>query len=145
MTATIRSRPPHWSHVIIAVVFSSVGGRAVSRYVSPIANVTSPRMCSKSARCRAAAKPKSRTFWKPQDYAAFERVLQDARGRVQMRVLAYPVPKDDHFLMVCRDVERNALRANLVQCAEDWLWRSHWHRLQRNEFAKAVLNDPSTE
>ena len=31
---------------------------------------------------------------------------------------------DDHFLTVCRYVERNALRAKLVKRAEDWRWSS---------------------
>ena len=31
---------------------------------------------------------------------------------------------DDHFLTVCRYVERNALRAGLAPRAEDWLWGS---------------------
>jgi|GEM_PF-4317685 hypothetical protein len=30
-------------------------------------------------------------------------------------------------LSVCRSVERNALRANLVTWAEDWRWGSLWH------------------
>jgi putative transposase len=32
------------------------------------------------------------------------------------------VQSDEHFLTVCRSVERNALRANLVGRAEDWWW-----------------------
>ena len=37
---------------------------------------------------------------------------------------------DDHYLSVCRYVERNALRANLVARAEDWPWSSRhaWGR-----------------
>jgi putative transposase len=35
----------------------------------------------------------------------------------------------DHFFTVCRYVERNALRANLVQRAQDWRWGS-LHRWQ---------------
>ena len=31
---------------------------------------------------------------------------------------------DGHFLTVCRYVERNALRANLVKRADDWRWSS---------------------
>jgi putative transposase len=37
---------------------------------------------------------------------------------------SFPVRSDEHFLTVCRDVERNALRANLVGRAEDWRWGS---------------------
>src|SRR5204863_9755436 len=33
-----------------------------------------------------------------------------------------------HFLWVCRYVERNALRANLVGRAEEWRWSSLWQR-----------------
>lgn len=112
------------------------------------------------------------------DYAAFERVLEEAVERTAMRLLAYcvmpnhwhlvvwprddgdlsrfvgwltlthtqrwhahrgsagsghvyqgrfksfPVQDDGHFLTVCRYVERNALRANLVSRAEAWRWGS---------------------
>ena len=33
---------------------------------------------------------------------------------------------DRHFLAVCRYVEANALRANLVKRAEEWRWCSLW-------------------
>ena len=42
----------------------------------------------------------------------------------QGRFKSFPVQDDDHFLTVCRYVERNALRANLVKLAEDWRWSS---------------------
>jgi putative transposase len=42
----------------------------------------------------------------------------------QGRYKAFPVQTDRHFLTVCRYVERNALRANLVGRAEDWRWSS---------------------
>ena len=112
------------------------------------------------------------------DYAAFEKVMDEAAGRLPMRVLAYclmpnhwhlvlwprqdgqlarylqwlttthlrrwhahrgtrgtgpvyqgryksvPVQEDRHFLIACRYVERNPLRANLVKRAEDWRWSS---------------------
>lgn len=49
----------------------------------------------------------------------------DGRGAVyQGRFKASPVSADDHFLWVCRYVERNALRAALVLRAEDWPWSS---------------------
>jgi putative transposase len=35
---------------------------------------------------------------------------------------SFPIQQDEHFLTVCRYVERNALRANLVRRAEAWLW-----------------------
>ena len=37
---------------------------------------------------------------------------------------SFPIQQDEHFLTVCRYVERNALRANLVTRAEDWRWSS---------------------
>jgi putative transposase len=48
----------------------------------------------------------------------------------QGRFKSFPIQEDDHFLTVLRYVERNALRANLVQRAEDWRWSSLWHRVQ---------------
>ena len=126
-------------------------------------------------------------FEKPEDYAAFVRVLEEAVERTKMRLLAYcvmpnhwhlvvwpqadgelsrftgwltlthtqrwhahrhstgsghvyqgrfksfPVQDDEHFLTVCRYVERNALRANFVRRAEDWPWGS----LQRWAAGKA--------
>lgn len=46
-------------------------------------------------------------------------------GRVyQQRYKSFPIQDDDHFLVVCRYVERNALRAGLVNRAEDWRWGS---------------------
>jgi putative transposase len=42
----------------------------------------------------------------------------------QGRFRAIPVNQDTHFQWVCRYVERNPLRANLVERAEDWEWSS---------------------
>ena len=38
-----------------------------------------------------------------------------------------------HFFVVCRYVERNALRAGLVDRAEEWRWGSLWRWLQKRE------------
>ena len=46
----------------------------------------------------------------------------------QGRFKSFPVQADEHFLTVCRYVERNALRANLRPRAEQWRWSSLWHR-----------------
>ena len=37
---------------------------------------------------------------------------------------SFPVEGDEHFYVVCRYVERNALRARLVRRAENWPWSS---------------------
>ncbi len=129
-----------------------------------------------------------RIFDKDGDYAAFERILNEALTRVPVRLLcfclmpdhwhlvlcpkqgadddlsefmrwltlthtqrwhaahgtsgtgpvyqgrfkSFPVQEDSHFLTVCRYVERNALRANLVNSAGQWRWGSLWHRMQRS-------------
>jgi putative transposase len=47
------------------------------------------------------------------------------RGHLyQGRFKSFPIEQDKHFLTVCRYVERNALRAGLVERAEEWRWGS---------------------
>ncbi|MCC6682495.1 MAG: transposase [Phycisphaeraceae bacterium] len=41
---------------------------------------------------------------------------------------SFPIETDRHLLAVCRYVERNALRAELVERAENWRWGSMWRR-----------------
>ena len=48
----------------------------------------------------------------------------------QGRFAAIPIQSDRHFLIVCRYVERNALRAALVDRAQDWPWSSLCRRAQ---------------
>jgi len=42
----------------------------------------------------------------------------------QGRFKSFPIQQDEHFLTVCRYVERNAVRANLVRSAQRWPWSS---------------------
>ncbi|MGD2110566.1 MAG: transposase [Phycisphaerae bacterium] len=52
---------------------------------------------------------------------------RDTRGTgpvYQGRFKSFPIQEDDHFLTVCRYVERNPLRAEMVPRAEDWPWCS---------------------
>ena len=42
----------------------------------------------------------------------------------QSRFKSFPLQSDEHFYTVVRYVERNALRAALVERAEDWPWGS---------------------
>ena len=46
----------------------------------------------------------------------------------QGRFKSFPVETDDYYYQVARYVERNALRAHLVERAEDWRWSSLWRR-----------------
>jgi putative transposase len=51
------------------------------------------------------------------------------RGHLyQSRFRSFPIQRDGHFLSVCRYVERNPLRANLVERAEHWRWGSLYVR-----------------
>ena len=58
----------------------------------------------------------------------------------QQRYKSFPIQDDDHFFVVCRYVERNALRAGLVTKAEDWRWSSLWRWLQAIEPAPRLLS-----
>ena len=58
----------------------------------------------------------------------------------QGRYKSFPIEKDEHFLQVCRYVERNPLRAGIVQKAEDWRWSSLWVRKQGTENQKLLLS-----
>ena len=130
-------------------------------------------------------------FEKPEDFAAFEGVLEEAAARTQTRLLAYcvmpnpwhlvvgpredgelsrftgwlthtqrwhahrrstgtghvvqgrfksfPVQDDEHFLTLCRYVERNALRAGLVERAEGWRWGSLYRWCQGSVKEKTLL------
>lgn len=49
----------------------------------------------------------------------------------QGRFKSFPVQRDEHFLTLCRYVERNPLRARLVRRAENWPWSSLAQRLDR--------------
>ena len=59
----------------------------------------------------------------------------------QGRFKSFPVQDDLHFLMVCRYVEANAVRANLANRAEEWRWSSLWSRSQKSTEDRPVLSD----
>ena len=59
----------------------------------------------------------------------------------QGRFKSFPVQSDAHLLTVCRYVERNALRAGLVQRAENWRWCSLWRRRSGGAEARSLLSD----
>ena len=58
----------------------------------------------------------------------------------QGRFKSLPVQEDEHFFTVCRYVERNALKANVVERAEAWRWGSLWARRQGSEELRAMLS-----
>jgi putative transposase len=142
------------------------------------------------------ANARATLFDKPEDFAAFERVLEEARERVPLRILAYcampnhwhlavwpetgqdrqvsefmrwltvthtqrwhahrhtsgtghlyqgrfksfPVESDEHLYSLLRYIERNALRANLVDTAEAWRWSSLWRSTQGDAKSKSLLS-----
>jgi len=49
------------------------------------------------------------------------------------RFKSFPIQADVHLQTVCRYVERSALRANLVESAEEWRWSSLWQRENNNK------------
>jgi putative transposase len=51
----------------------------------------------------------------------------------QQRYKSFPIQDDEHLFVVCRYVERNALRAGLVNRAEQWRWGSLWRWLKKSE------------
>jgi putative transposase len=57
----------------------------------------------------------------------------------QGRFKSFPVQEDGHFYTLCRYVERNALRANLVARAEDWRWGSLYRWNSGTAAEKALL------
>jgi len=58
----------------------------------------------------------------------------------QGRFKCFPIEDDTHFLVAARYVEQNALRANLVERAEDWRWSSLHARREGPEEVRARLS-----
>jgi putative transposase len=69
--------------------------------------------------------------WLTQTHAQRWRQVKQTVGEgslYQGRFKSFVVEEDHHFLVLCRYVERNALRAKLVRRAEAWRWGSAWTR-----------------
>ena len=58
----------------------------------------------------------------------------------QGRYRSFPVEADEHFYQVARCVERNALRAGLVERAEEWRWCGLWRRTAGRAEQKEILS-----
>jgi putative transposase len=72
---------------------------------------------------------------------------QQSKGRVgyghlyQGRYKSFPVETQDHFYQVVRYVERNPLRAGLVQEADAWRWSSLWRFCRGSPGQKSLLSN----
>jgi putative transposase len=58
----------------------------------------------------------------------------------QGRYKSFPVESDEHFWVVARYIERNAMRASLVLRAEEWRWSSLWRRCYGTEEERLLLS-----
>lgn len=58
----------------------------------------------------------------------------------QGRYKSFPVQSDEHFLQVARYIERNPLRAKLVEKAQNWQWSSLWLRKHGSKEQKVFLS-----
>ncbi len=58
----------------------------------------------------------------------------------QSRFKSFPIADDDHFLVACRYVERNPLRAGLVKRAENWRWGSLWRWTKKADKEPRLLS-----
>ena len=58
----------------------------------------------------------------------------------QGRYKSFPVEEEEYFYRLVRYVERNALRANLVERAEVWGWSSLWRRSSGTPEQKQLLS-----
>jgi putative transposase len=58
----------------------------------------------------------------------------------QSRFKSFPIADDEHFLVVCRYVERNPVRANLVERAEDWQFSSLWRWARQSDRNPGLLS-----
>ena len=65
-------------------------------------------------------------------------------GHYQGRFKSFPVQTDGHLLTVMRYMERNPVRANFIELAEDWQWSSSSARFQRADERRwlAIPDDP---
>ena len=99
------------------------------------------------------------THWTFTTHVRWYHARYSTNGRIwQGRFKAFTAQSDHHLLTVMRYVERNALRAKLVERAEDWPWGSlHWRSAIRPPIELAtppvplpiywrhLVNEPQTE
>ena len=63
----------------------------------------------------------------------------------QGRYKSFLVDSDNYLLSVVKYVERNAVRAKLVQRCENWRWGSAWLRVHRTDNQKRLLDELPTD
>jgi len=72
--------------------------------------------------------------WAQTSYVSRFRVRHGSTGHIfQGRFKSFPIQNDEHLLTVMRYVERNPVRANLVDRARDWRWSSSPWRDRPND------------
>ena len=59
----------------------------------------------------------------------------------QGRFKSFVVQTDEHLVTVCRYVERNTLRAGLVERAEQWRWSSLWRTTSGDVQQQALISE----
>jgi putative transposase len=59
----------------------------------------------------------------------------------QGKFRSFPIESNDYFLTACRYVERNPLRAKLVDDALEWRWSSLWRREYGSKKQKKLLTE----
>jgi putative transposase len=82
--------------------------------------------------------------WLAHTHAMRWHVTHNAVGRghlYQGRFKSFPIQEDEHFYTACRYVERNAMKAGVVERAEDWRWGSLWARRQGDAELRQMLSD----
>jgi putative transposase len=98
------------------------------------------------------------TRWAFTTHVRWHHAKYGTSGRLwQGRFKAFLIQQDHHLLTVLRYVERNALRANLVERAEDWKWGSLRWRASRHSpvqiteapvalpsYWRLLVNEPQT-
>ncbi len=80
---------------------------------------------------KAAAQLSSFMQWLTMTHALRWHAHRHSGGRghlYQSRFKSFAIQQDEHFLSVCRYVERNAVRARLCEGAELYRWSSAWAR-----------------
>jgi putative transposase len=83
--------------------------------------------------------------WLLTTHAHLYNLANGSIGRVwQGRYKAFPIEKSDHLLTVMRYVERNAVRAGLVDRARDWVWGSAAWRRGPVVLSKLIKDPPVT-